>query len=113
MADEIKADHLGPELGKAPLKLGSLALPGLGFGYCGSVVRPGAMAIFGKPGTYWWGGYASTDFWIDPQENLVAILCTQLIPTATHPTRVVFSNAVYKAIEEAPAESSPETAAAQ
>jgi CubicO group peptidase (beta-lactamase class C family) len=76
----------------------------MGFGYCGAVVRPDAMAIFGSPGTYWWGGLASTDFWIDPQENLVAIFCTQLIPAGTYPTKVAFSGAVYKAVEERRAE---------
>jgi CubicO group peptidase (beta-lactamase class C family) len=93
-------DQLGPELGNSPLKLGSIPLAGLGFGYCGSVVREGASPVFGKAGSYWWGGYASTDFWIDPQENLVAILATQLIPAGGQPTRIVFSSAVYKAIEK-------------
>lgn len=123
---EITRDHLGPGLGKAPLSslaslslvspdedepteprqssLLAMGLRGLGFGYCGSVVREDAMSIFGSPGSYWWGGLASTDFWIDPQENLVAILCTQLIPAGTYPTRVVFSTGVYKAIKESHAE---------
>lgn len=123
---EITRDHLGPGLGKAPLasltsltlvspdaeepeeprqsSLLAMGLRGLGFGYCGSVVREDAMSIFGSPGSYWWGGLASTEFWIDPQENLVAILCTQLIPAGTYPTRIVFSTGIYKAIEESHAE---------
>lgn len=120
---DITRDHLGPALGDSPLAtlarlsmsnpdeapaepsaqrggLAALGFRGLGFGYCGSVVRPGAMPVFGNAGTYWWGGLASTDFWIDPQENLVAIFCTQLVPAGTYPTRMVFSNAVYKSLAE-------------
>jgi CubicO group peptidase (beta-lactamase class C family) len=78
----------------------AMAFNNLGFGLCGSVVRPGAMPIFGSAGSYWWGGLASTEFWIDPAENLVAILCTQLIPSGTYPTRMIFSSGVYKSIEE-------------
>lgn len=101
-AKEIKRDQLGPEFGETPLTLGIVPGRGLGFGYCGSVVREGAMPLFGNPGTYWWGGYASTDFWIDPQADLVGIVCTQLIPTASQPTRIIFGNQVYKAIVEGP-----------
>jgi CubicO group peptidase (beta-lactamase class C family) len=128
-AREILSDQLGPDLGPAPLAtltslalraaddaatgqapaerggLAAMAFNNLGFGLCGSVVRPGAMPIFGSAGSYWWGGLASTEFWIDPAENLVAILCTQLIPSGTYPTRMIFSNAVYKSIEDRRAES--------
>jgi CubicO group peptidase (beta-lactamase class C family) len=67
-AAEIIRDQLGPELGESPLRLGNFPLQNLGFGYCGAVVAP-ARPIFGNPGNYWWGGYASTDFWIDPRNR--------------------------------------------
>lgn len=111
-AHEIKRDHLGPEFGETPLTLGLMPGTGLGFGYSGSVVREGAMPLFGNPGTYWWGGYASTDFWIDPQADLVGIICTQLIPTTSQPTRIIFGNKVYKAMVEEPAGEPGEMAAA-
>jgi CubicO group peptidase (beta-lactamase class C family) len=35
-------------------------------------------------GTYYWGGFFSTDFWIDPQEKLIGILLTQTRPYDPH-----------------------------
>ena len=53
---------------------------GCGFGLGFSVVRDVAQTqILGSEGTFSWGGLASTTFWIDPVEDLVAILMTQLI----------------------------------
>ena len=31
-------------------------------------------------GEYYWGGLASTVFWIDPEEELIAIMLTQYFP---------------------------------
>ena len=53
---------------------------GCGFGLGFSVVRDVAQTqTLASEGTFSWGGLASTTFWIDPMENLVAILMTQLI----------------------------------
>ena len=53
---------------------------GSGFGLGFAVVTDVADAhSLGSLGTYSWGGLASTTFWIDPVEDLVAILMTQLI----------------------------------
>ena len=55
--------------------------PGTGFGLGFAVIKDiGQSAQIGSPGTYYWGGFFSTDFWIDPQENLVGILMTQTRP---------------------------------
>lgn len=49
---------------------------GLGFAVITNVAETHSL---GSVGTYSWGGLASTTFWIDPVEDLVAIFMTQLI----------------------------------
>ena len=53
----------------------------------------------GSVGHHGWGGYAETYFWIDPQEELIAILMTQYLPSQTYPIRKEFRTAVYQALE--------------
>ncbi len=53
---------------------------GCGFGLGFAVVTDLADThTLGSVGTYSWGGLASTVFWIDPMEELIAIFMTQLI----------------------------------
>ena len=53
---------------------------GCGFGLGFAVVTDLADThALGSVGTYSWGGLASTIFWIDPKEELISILMTQLI----------------------------------
>ena len=49
-------------------------------------------------GTFAWGGAASTIFWVDPKEDLVAIFMTQLMPSATFNFRGQLKNIIYSAI---------------
>jgi CubicO group peptidase (beta-lactamase class C family) len=49
---------------------------GLGFGV---IMEPGLNQVISSAGAYSWGGAAGTKFWIDPEEDLVAILMTQLM----------------------------------
>jgi CubicO group peptidase (beta-lactamase class C family) len=61
---------------------------GIGFGLGFSVMLDPAKAqILGTAGEYAWGGAASTYFWVDPRENLIAILLTQLMPSSSYPIR--------------------------
>jgi CubicO group peptidase (beta-lactamase class C family) len=86
----MTANHL-PNDGE----VAQLALPGsftdipyagVGFGLGFSVMRSPAHAhIPGTPGTYAWGGAASTAFWVDPTEELIVIFMTQLMPASTYP----------------------------
>ena len=41
----------------------------------------------GSPGEYWWGGAASTAFWIDPVEDLCVVFLTQFLPSTLYPIR--------------------------
>lgn len=100
--EEMTSNHLPQEWGEAPLNLmAGLSFKGVGFGYCGAVPMDGyGNTLFGGEGEYTWGGYASTDFWIDKHENIVGMVLTQLIPTGTYPTRPMMHNAVEAAIVE-------------
>ena len=68
---------------------------GLGF-----AVRQGdgVAGVAGSAGEFMWAGYAGTYFWVDPKEQLVAVLMTQ----AASPNRAYFrrmmKNLVYQAI---------------
>jgi len=107
----MTSDHLGPEFGDAPLStiLQIFGAPpaeairifqGIGFGYCGSVVRDGAgNSLFGTPGQYSWGGAWSTEFWIDRRQKLVGLVLTQ-ITTGPYPIRTIMNDATYGALVE-------------
>lgn len=61
---------------------------GSGFGLGFSVKTDVAKSqINGSVGEYGWGGLASTNFYIDPVEELVMIFMTQLIPSSSYPIR--------------------------
>ncbi|MDP3460346.1 MAG: serine hydrolase domain-containing protein, partial [Hyphomonas sp.] len=73
---------------------------GVGFGLGGSVITDIVQTRQpGSEGTFSWGGLASTFFWIDPEEELIAIQATQLMPSSTYPMRMQFQQLVYAAID--------------
>ncbi|HEY8490220.1 MAG TPA: serine hydrolase domain-containing protein [Dehalococcoidia bacterium] len=67
---------------------------GLGFAMTLSEVAAGTVG----EGDYYWGGAASTIFWVDPKEDLVVIFMTQLMPSATFNFRGQLKSIVYSAI---------------
>jgi CubicO group peptidase (beta-lactamase class C family) len=67
---------------------------GLGFAMTLSEVETGALG----EGDYYWGGAASTIFWIDPKEDLVVIFMTQLMPSGSFNFRGQLKNIIYSAI---------------
>jgi CubicO group peptidase (beta-lactamase class C family) len=69
---------------------------GLGFACKLDPVRNGYPA---SRGTFYWGGLASTLFWIDPAEELIVLFLTQLIPSSTFNFRGQLEAMVYAAIE--------------
>jgi CubicO group peptidase (beta-lactamase class C family) len=73
---------------------------GLGFGLGFAVVIDRARTMTaGNVGEYFWGGAASTAFWIDPKENLAVVFMTQFIPSTTWPIRQQLRTLVYAAME--------------
>ena len=55
---------------------------GIGFSIgCGVTMDGAKTRIPGTPGEYFWGGAASTAFWIDPKEKLAVVFMTQVMGT--------------------------------
>ncbi|MBA2624429.1 MAG: beta-lactamase family protein [Acidimicrobiia bacterium] len=72
---------------------------GVGFGLGFSVVDdPVRNKVLSSAGEYAWGGAASTAFWVDPAEQITAVLMTQLLPSSTHPLRPQLKQLVYQAL---------------
>ncbi len=72
---------------------------GIGFGLGFAVtLDPARSLIPGSVGEYSWGGVASTYFWIDPKEDLIAIFMTQFMPSTLYPLRRELRTAVYAAL---------------
>jgi CubicO group peptidase (beta-lactamase class C family) len=72
---------------------------GVGFGLGFSVVTDAAAnKVLRSVGEYAWGGAASTAFWVDPAEEIVALFLTQLLPSSTYPIRSQLSQLVYQAL---------------
>jgi CubicO group peptidase (beta-lactamase class C family) len=91
----MTADHLGSMTG-AP----DLLLPGYGFGLGFAVrVSAGIARTPGSVGEYFWGGLAGTTFWVDPGEQLFAILLIQA-PGQRAYYAALFRDLVYAAIAD-------------
>jgi CubicO group peptidase (beta-lactamase class C family) len=74
---------------------------GVGFGLGFSVIiDPAAGKVLSTQGEYGWGGAFSTTFWIAPEEDLVVLFFTQLMPSSTHPIRSQLRQLVYQAVVE-------------
>jgi len=98
----MRRNHLpgGQDLGQ--LSTGGFAettLDGIGFGLGFAVVRdPVPMHTLSTPGLYYWGGVASTTFWVDPAEELTVLFFTQLMPSSAYPLRPQLRQLVYPAL---------------
>jgi CubicO group peptidase (beta-lactamase class C family) len=98
----MNSDHLGTRIA-APTTPGELLLgvPGYTFGL-GFAVRQGAgvAGVPGSAGEFMWAGYAGTYFWVDPKEELTAVMMMQA-PSPIRPYfRRMFKQLVYAAIED-------------
>jgi len=72
---------------------------GFGLGYC-ITMDPQQTAAAGSRGDFGWGGMADTYCWVDPAENLVAILMQQYLPSLVQAGRKDFRDAVYASIRK-------------
>ncbi|QYY28311.1 beta-lactamase family protein [Cupriavidus pinatubonensis] len=72
---------------------------GFGLGFA-TTVTPASTLIPGSAGDFFWGGAASTFFWVDPQEDLIGLFLTQLLPSSAYPVRRQLRTLVYSAITE-------------
>jgi len=84
--------------------IGALATePGQGFGLGFSVVKDvGLRGVPGSVGEYGWGGAYHSAYWVDPQEQLVVVYFTQLLPANNLNDHAKLRALVYQAIVDAP-----------
>lgn len=96
------ANHLPGDLAALATEVwAETQFDGVGFGLLGSVVLdPARAGISAAPGDYGWGGAAGTFFWISPEEDLVVILFTQLLPSSAIPVRKELRALVYAALTD-------------
>jgi CubicO group peptidase (beta-lactamase class C family) len=74
---------------------------GIGFGLGFAVVfDPPKTLIACSKGEFYWGGAASTAFWVDPVEKISVVFMTQLMPSTTWPIRRELRTLVYSALME-------------
>ena len=80
---------------------GETGFDGIGFGLTMAVgMGEAATQSIGAAGDYYWGGAASTIFWIDPNEDLAVIFMTQLMPSGTFNFRGQLRSLVYPSIAD-------------
>jgi CubicO group peptidase (beta-lactamase class C family) len=100
----MTSDHLTPDMRRSPsttVLFGALAPTaelGIGFGL-GFAVRThaGRNPLPGSVGDFSWSGVTGTYFWIDPQQQLIAILMMQAPAERLH-YRYLMRTLVYQAI---------------
>lgn len=88
----MRINHLAPEVG---YPWGN----GMGFGLGFSVVLdPGMRGELGSKGEFGWGGAYHSSYWIDPEEDLVVVYFTQVIPAENLNDHQLLRNLVYQSI---------------
>ena len=99
-------DHLPNHVDMAEMGQASFSespMNGVGFGLgVAVVVDPAKSQLLRSPGEWYWGGMASTAFWVDPQEDIVTVFFTQLVPSGSTPIRPELRVAVNAAVIDAP-----------
>jgi CubicO group peptidase (beta-lactamase class C family) len=68
-----------------------------GYGF-GVVTAEGKGKQVASPGSYSWGGIFHTYFWVDPKEELIGVLLTQVYPFGHLTLRQDFQRLVSEAV---------------
>ena len=72
---------------------------GYGYGLAGQVLVDSARsALPASVGIYRWSGYVGTYFWIDPKNQMVAMVWTQFSPGSRYALEDDFQKLVYDAM---------------
>lgn len=70
---------------------------GLGFGLLSAKTE---TDLSRSVGSYTWGGFFTTTFWIDPAEEVIAILMLQMYPFTDWDIQEIFEDTVYNLVRE-------------
>ena len=102
--DLMTANHLpgnGSIASMSKSLFSEAAYDGIGFGLGFATTMQSSRTLMpGSDGDYFWGGAASTFFWIDPEEDLIGLFMTQLMPSSTYPVRREVRTMVYAALDD-------------
>ncbi|MBU6165989.1 MAG: beta-lactamase family protein [Alphaproteobacteria bacterium] len=102
--DLMTANHLPGDASIATMSrslFSEAAYDGVGFGLGFATTLAAHKTLMpGSNRDYFWGGAASTFFWVDPEEDLIGIFMTQLIPSSTWPVRREMRTMVYAALDD-------------
>lgn len=96
-------NHLSPSVLPYGVKSARLAYftQGHGFGLGVRVLTDVAQSgVLGSEGEYGWAGAASTAVWIDPKEDMICLLLSQLMPMFHYPIDRQFKVLAYQAITD-------------
>ncbi len=100
----MSANHLPDNCDLAAMgqpRFTETTMEGIGFGLGFAVLLdPTVAQVIGTSGEYYWGGAASTAFFISPEEDLALLFLTQLLPSGCYPFRRQLRAAVYGAIAD-------------
>ena len=101
--DLMRLNHLpgGKDLASVDVDLlelrGSVGV-GFGLGFASTIDQVATGGL--SRSDYYWGGAASTVFWIDPTEDLWVVFMTQLMPSNSFDFRGQLRSLVYSAITD-------------
>jgi len=101
--DFMIENHLPGDVDLSRIAIGSFsetAYEGVGFGLgFACKIDPVANGYPASRGSYFWGGLASTLFWVDPVEELTVLFMTQLMPSSTFNFRGQLEAMIYAALD--------------
>ena len=94
--DLMSRNHLSDEI---LLGGSAFGLNGIGFGLTvGNVMDPGVAGTYSADGEFFWGGAASTIFWVDRKNNVTATMMTQYMPSDKYPLREELKTLLYSSL---------------
>jgi CubicO group peptidase (beta-lactamase class C family) len=94
--DVMSRNHLSEEILSDGAAFG---LNGIGFGLTvGNVMDPGVAGTYSSEGEFFWGGAASTIFWVDRKNNVTATMMTQYMPSDKYPLREELKTLLYSSL---------------
>ncbi len=77
----------------------AFGLNGVGFGLTvGVVIDSGLAGSYSSDGEFFWGGAASTIFWVDKKNNITATMMTQYMPSDRFPIREELKTLLYSGL---------------
>lgn len=98
-ANHLPGNKTLPELSRSLFSEATYDGVGFGLGFA-VTMEPSRTMIPGSRGEFWWGGAATTSFWIDPAEDMAVVFMTQCLPSAAYPVRRELRTLVYSAMTE-------------